>query len=229
MMMASTARRTNWFAIWVSVAVVVALVLVAVLVVWMNNTANDPGPAPQSATINAETGAIAVGEGEGSMDTYIDFMCPVCNQFEQIYGSAIEGLVADGTITLNVHPISILDRLSQGTDFSTRAANAMYCVAEADGTAALPFMQAMFENQPAEGSAGLSNEEMLAIAADSGVTGIDACVNDGEYSKFVAAMTDRTPVAPGAQGIGTPTIAVNGEVLSTSTLPEPADLGSLFE
>ena len=229
MMMAATARKTNWFAIWVSVAVVVALVLVAALVVWMNNTANDPGPAPQSATINSETGAIAVGDGDGSLDTYIDFMCPVCNQFEQAYGGAIEGLVQDGTITLNLHPISILDRASQGTEFSTRAANAMYCVAEADGTAALPFMQTMFANQPAEGSEGLSNEEMIAIAADAGVTGVDACVNDGEYADFVTAMTDRTPVAPGAQGIGTPTIAVNGEVISTSTLPEPVNLGSLFE
>ena len=68
------------------------------------------------------------------MDTYVDFMCPVCNQFEQAYGEAIQGLVDDGTITLNIHPISILDRASQGTEYSTRAANAMYCVAAADGT-----------------------------------------------------------------------------------------------
>ena len=52
------ARKTNWFAIWVSIAVVVALVLVGALVVWMNNTANAPGPRPESAGINSETGAI---------------------------------------------------------------------------------------------------------------------------------------------------------------------------
>ena len=92
------------------------------------------------------------------MDTYIDFMCPVCNQFEQLYGEAIDGLVDDGTITLNIHPISILDRASQGTEYSTRAANAMYCVAAADADASVPFMQAMFANQPAEGSTGLTND-----------------------------------------------------------------------
>ncbi|SDG33935.1 DsbA family protein [Microbacterium pygmaeum] len=227
--MAATARKVNWFAIWVSAAVVVALVLVTVLVVAMNNSTDDPGPAPQGATINTETGAIAVGEGTGTMDTYIDFMCPICNQFEQIYGEAISGLVDDGTITLNIHPISILDRASQGTEYSTRAANAMYCVAAADGTAALPFMQAMFANQPAEGTAGLTNEQILAVAAGVGVTGIDSCVNDGEYSKYVTAMTDQTPIAPGATGIGTPTIAINGETIATSTLPDPADLGSLFQ
>jgi protein-disulfide isomerase len=229
--MAGTARKTNWFAIWVSVAVVVVLVLVAALVVWMNNTASSPDPVvtPDAAVINSETGAIAVGSGDQTMDTYIDFMCPVCNQFEQAYGEAIQGLVDDGTITLNIHPISILDRASSGTEYSTRSANAMYCVAAADGTAAVPFMQAMFANQPDEGSTGLTNEQILAIAAGVGVTGIDACVNDGEYSGYVTAMTEKTPVAPGAQGIGTPTIAINGEVIANSTLPAPAELGTLFE
>jgi protein-disulfide isomerase len=229
--MAATARKTNWFAIWVSVAVVVVLVGVGALVVWMNNSASTPDPVvtPDSAVINPDTGAIAVGDGDQSMDTYIDFMCPVCNQFEQTYGEAIQGLVTDGTITLNIHPISILDRASQGTEYSTRAANAMYCVAAADGTAAVPFMQAMFANQPEEGTAGLTDEQILAIAAGVGVTGIDTCVNDGEYSGYVTAMTEQTPVAPGASGIGTPTIAINGEVIANSTLPAPAELGTLFE
>lgn len=228
--MATAVRKTNWFAIWVSIAVVVLLVAVAGLVVWMNNTATAPDPVvtPDAAIINQETGAITVGDGAGTMDTYIDFMCPVCNQFEQSYGSAIQGLVDDGTITLNIHPISILDRASQGTEFSTRAASAMYCVAAADGTAAVPFMQAMFANQPAEGSEGLTDEQILQIASGVGVTGIDSCVNDGTYKGYVTAMTEKTPVAPGAQGIGTPTIAINGEVIANSTLPAPADLATLF-
>jgi protein-disulfide isomerase len=229
--MAGTARKTNWFAIWVSVAVVVVLVLVAALVVWMNNSATEPDPVvtPDSAVIDGETGAISVGDGPDTLATYIDFMCPVCNQFEQVYGEAIQGLVDDGSITLEIHPISILDRQSQGTEFSTRAANAMYCVAAADGTAAVPFMQAMFANQPAEGTAGLTDEQILAIAAAAGVTDIDACVTDGEYKGFVTAKTEETPLAPGAQGIGTPTIAVNGETIANSTLPDPANLASLFE
>jgi protein-disulfide isomerase len=148
--MAAGARKTNWFAIWVSVAVIAVLVVVAGLVVWMNNQASAPAPVvtPEAAVIDGETGAIVVGDGANTLDTYIDFMCPVCNQFEQVYGEAISGLVEDGTITHNIHPISILDARSQGTEYSTRAANAMYCVAAADGTAAVPFMQAMFANQP---------------------------------------------------------------------------------
>lgn len=224
----AAAGKTNRFAIWVSVAVVAIVALVIALVVWMNNSANDPGTLPTGSGIDQTTGAIIVGEGEQSLDTYIDFMCPICGQFEQTYGEEILDLVNAGTITLNIHPIAILDRYSQGTEFSTRAANAMYCVAEADPDAAVPFMQAMFEGQPEENSTGLTDEQILAIAKDAGVTGIDSCVTDGTYTDFVAAMTQDTPVQPGSSGIGTPTLAVNGEVISNSTIPATGQFATLF-
>ena len=223
-------RKVNWLAIWVSVGIVVALVVVAVFIVVLNNRSSNPAPdgTPSASNIDAETGAILVGDGDDQLGTYIDFMCPVCNRFEQLYGPDIASLIDDGAITLAIHPISILDSKSQGTDFSTRAANAAYCVAVADAAASLPFMNAMFAAQPAEGTPGLSNDEILQIAESVGVTGIDACVNEGTYSDYVAEMTDKTPVQPGAGGIGTPTITVNGEVISNSTLPEPGQLATLF-
>lgn len=228
------ARKVNWFAIWVTIAVVVALVLVAVLVVTLNNqAAPKPLPTevnpPSASNIDTETGAILVGEGEDRLDTYVDFMCPVCNQFEQVYGAEIEGLVDDGSITLGIHPISILDDQSNGTQYSTRAANAAYCVAAADPDASLPFLQAMFENQPAENTDGLTNNEILEVASGVGVTGIDSCVNDGSYAGFVTAMTEQTPVQPGQSGIATPTVAVNGDVISNSDLPPAGALATLFE
>jgi protein-disulfide isomerase len=229
--MAEGPRKVNWFAIWVSAGVVVALVLVAVLVISLNNQGSDPvaGQTPDASNIDAETGAIFVGDGENGLGTYIDFMCPVCNQFEQVYGPEIEGLVDDGTITLAIHPISILDHASQGTEYSTRAANAMYCVAVEDAEASLPFMNAMFANQPSEQTSGLTDEQILEIAETVGVTGIDACVTDGVYADYVGAMTEETPVQPGASGVGTPTVTVNGEVIANSTLPAQGELATLFE
>lgn len=221
--------KTNWFAIWVSTAVVVVVALIIGLVVWMNNAATDPGTPPTGSGIEQETGAIVVGEGSQTLDTYIDFMCPICGQFETTYGPEMLDLVADGTITYKIHPISILDRASQGTEYSTRAANAMYCVAEAAPDAAVPFMQAMFEQQPAEQTPGLTDEQILQIASDVGVTDIDSCVADRTYDSFVTSMTEQTPIQPGAQGIGTPTIAVNGEVISNSTIPARGSFATLFD
>ncbi|SDQ44544.1 thioredoxin domain-containing protein [Microbacterium sp. cf332] len=227
--MATATSKTNWFAIWVSTAVVVVVALVVALVVWMNNSATDPGTPPTGSGIEQGSGAIVVGEGSQTLDTYIDFMCPICGQFETTYGPEILDLVNDGTITLNIHPIAILDRYSQGTEYSTRAANAMYCVAEADPDAAVPFMQAMFEQQPAEQTTGLTDEQILQIASDSGVTGIDSCVADRTYGSYVTSMTKETPIQPGASGIGTPTIAVNGETISNSDIPARGSFARLFD
>jgi len=232
--MAQAAKKTNWFAIWVTAGVVIALVLVTVLVVTLNNAAA-PKPlptevnTPSASNIDAESGAIHVGEGTDNLATYVDFMCPICGQFEESYGSEIEGMVDDGSITLDIHPISILDSQSQNTQYSTRAANAMYCVAVADADKSLPFLQQMFAGQPTEGSKGLTNNEILAIASDVGVSGIDSCVNDGTYAGYVTEMTLKTPIQPGSSGIGTPTIAVNGEVIANSQLPAPGQLSTLFQ
>ncbi|MDF2491706.1 MAG: pknE [Microbacterium sp.] len=100
--MASAKGKTNWFAIWVSVAAVVVIVAVGAAVVFINNASSGPGTAPEASSIDRETGAIAIGDGERTLDTYVDFMCPVCGAFETTYGPSIEGLVDDGTITLNV-------------------------------------------------------------------------------------------------------------------------------
>lgn len=217
--MAGAAAKTNWFAIWVSVAIVGVLVIAGVVVVWMNSAANSGGPAPESSIINTETGAIAIGEGDDQLDTYIDFMCPICNQFEQIYGDTIQSLVDDGFITLNIHPVAILDRASQGTKFSTRSANAMYCVAENDPDASLAFMTAMYANQPEENSAGLTDEQITAIASAAGATNSADCISDQTYAKFVTAMTKLIPPDEDGQ-VGTPTVVFNGERITLTGDPQ---------
>lgn len=220
--MAAVARKANWFAIGVTVAVVIVLGGLVGAVVWMNSAASGPGTQPTASNIDITTGAIHVGEGEQTLDTYVDFMCPICNNFEQVFGSTIESLVDDGTITLNIHPIAILDRYSQNTEYSTRAANAMYCVAVSDADAALPFQQAMFGNQPSENSTGLTDDEIVAIAAGVGATDVADCITGGTYKQFVGSITQQTPIQPGQTGIATPTVSINGEVIANSTLPSDA-------
>lgn len=218
--MAATTKSSNSFAIWVSVAVVAALVLVGALVVWMNNTASAPGPVPAAANINTETGGIAVGDGANSVDTYVDFMCHYCNQFEQTEGETIQQLIDDGSITLNVHPVSILDRASQGTKFSTRSASAAYCVAESDPDALLDFITAMYAQQPAESSPGLTDDEIVAIAEGAGATNSSACISDGTYMDFATTMTQNLPTNPATGGASTPALVVNGEYVTVTYDPQ---------
>jgi protein-disulfide isomerase len=217
-MMSAVRKSTNWFALGVTAAAVVIVLVIGGVVWFANSQANSPGTVPESSAVDPDTGAIAVGSGEQTVDTYVDFMCPVCNSFEQAYGPTLQQLADDGTITLNIHPIAILDRQSQGTAFSTRAANAAYCVAVDDPANVTAFVKAMYAQQPSEGTAGLDDAAIATIAKNAGASdAVTSCISDGTYSRFVAAVTEKTPLQAGVSSISTPTIAINGTVLANRT------------
>lgn len=207
-MAAAAKSNPNWFAIGISIAVVVILAGLATLVVVLNNQATAPGVAPQSAIINEETGAVSFGTGADKVDTYVDFMCPACNAFEQQYGAQLQEAAANNDITLNLHPISILDRFSQNTKFSTRAAGASYCVAAEAPDAYLDYFNLLFENQPAENTTGLSDDELTTLAEQVGAGDAAACIADGTYMDFVGDQTSAHDIQ------GTPTVEINGERLN---------------
>lgn len=209
--MAAAKSNTNWFAIGVSIAVVVVLVALGGLVVFLNNQATAPGPTPGGALISEENGAITVGEGDTTIDTYIDFMCPVCGQFEDAYGEQLQTAAANDEITLNIHPIAILDFRST-TDYSSRAAAAMYCVAENDPDSAIPFMNLLFENQPAEGSAGLDDNQLADYAEQAGATNSADCIAAKDYIKFPVAQAKEHEIQ------GTPTVEIDGDRIENSEI-----------
>ena len=191
---------------------VAVLVGLGGLVVFLNNQATDPGTAPQSDIIDSDTGAISFGTGEDEIDTYVDFMCPACNAFESQYGEALQSAAAANAVTLRIHPVAILDRLSQGTEYSSRAASAMYCVASESPDSGLDFFNLLYANQPAENTAGLADDELSGLADQAGAVDAAVCIADGTYMDYVGAMTEEIPA--GADGrVSTPTVTVNGDYI----------------
>ncbi|UPL13449.1 DsbA family protein [Microbacterium galbinum] len=214
--MAAAKSNTNWFAIGVSAAVVVVLVVLGGLVVFLNNQATAPGVAPEGGNVNQETGAISFGGGDDEVDVFVDFMCPICGDFEDAYGAQLQSAAASDDITLNIHPISILDRYSQNTKYSTRAAGAAYCVAENAPDSFLDFFNFMFANQPQENTAGYTDEELASYAEQVGAGAAADCIADGTYMNFVRDQTNQHEIQ------GTPTVEINGERI------ENADIQSRF-
>ncbi|MFB8187916.1 DsbA family protein [Microbacterium sp. NPDC055988] len=206
--MAAAKSNTNWFAIGVSIAVVVVLVAIGGLVVFLNQQATSPGAAPKANdTFNSETGAISFGDGEDTVAVFVDFQCPICASFEEQYGEQLEAAAADGRITLEYHPIAILDRFSQGTEYSSRSAGAAFCVAESNPDLYLDYSKTLFENQPAENSAGLTTDQLAEFASQVGADDAVSCITDETYRKFGAAQAKAHDIK------GTPTIEVNGKRL----------------
>lgn len=218
-------RRTTVIIIGVSLVVIAAFAAIVFFIVNSSKVppleeAHAPAPADASGGIPVGTGGVAgedVPTDVNRLDIYLDFMCPICNQFEQINAADIDALREEGTVSVYYHPISILDRASNGTEYSTRAASAAGVVADQSPENYLAFTAALFANQPAEGTSGLDDATIASIAVSAGVPQeIADALKNGEFEKWVTAATQRAS-ADGMQG--TPTVMVNGVVLDQNDVP----------
>ncbi len=177
------------------------------------------GPTPGVA---AADGSIRIGPADAKVvvGATEDFQCPSCRQFEAISGPTLAEL-ARGAAAVDYRPIAILNRMSS-TNYSTRAASAAYCVAEADITRWPAWHTAMFEQQPAEGGDGLPDDRLVEIARSAGIAGDDVsdCITSHRYANYVDANTKKAT----ASGIEhTPTVTVDGAAVGS---PSPDSLRS---
>lgn len=204
---------------WVAVAggAVIAGLLIAIVVSLVNAAGNQAagdaagasGAPPAGATPG---GALVVGETAApvTVEVFLDYMCPFCGRFEQANSAELERLTAAGTVRLELYPLSFLDRMSAGSQYSTRAANAVATVADRAPDRLLAFHGALFANQPAEGSRGPSDDEIAGLAQQAGVPQqVTDAFADRAFEGWVAESTE----AAFASGItGTPTVKINGTV-----------------
>lgn len=147
------------------------------------------------------------------VSVYVDYMCPACGNFEQENGTMLENYVGSGDITLRVYPINFLDGQSLGTKYSTRAANLFACVVEQQPDYAFALNNRLLsaDVQPAEGSTGLDDKQLMqeAVAVGAKPTSkLQSCVRDRTYATFITenntwAMSDLVGLAEGEQLIET--------------------------
>jgi protein-disulfide isomerase len=209
-------ERRRAVTVWTTVTVVAVLVI-AGLIGWgvlAGQSDDDAGKLVVPSTAVNDGTAFAVGSGPVQVDIYEDFMCPACGQFESGADATIEKLVDSGRITVRYHPIAILDRASNGTEYSTRSAAAS--AAAAEGGKFREYHKVLFANQPAEGTDGLTDDRLIELGRSVGLTDqkfADA-VTEGTYRPWVADVTEKAS----ARGVtGTPTIYVDGKVLADRT------------
>ena len=165
------------------------------------------GEPPQAAPAEVVApGAEAEAGKPVKVVLYIDFICPVCKNFEAQYNEQLTSLRNEGKITVEYRALGFLDSRST-TNYSSRAANAAACVVNESPEKYAEFVDALFANQPAEGGAGLSDDKLKSMASDIGVD-INSCVDEKIYRPFVK-FTTKEAAAIGVTG--TPSVFVEGK------------------
>lgn len=214
---AITPKKSSTFAVWVTVAAVLVIGAIVAFVVWANSQAGGPARLPDAASSSSiiqADGGIQVKEGAKTVGVYIDPMCPACRAFEESYTPLI---MQQDSLGLVFHPIAILDRLSQGTLYSTRSAASIYAVATASPDSVSGYVKALYANQPAEGTPGPTNEQLIGLAKASGANITEADIV--KWQKYVVNAVRSVPVGPGAAGVVTPTVTLDDKFVSRTGNP----------
>ncbi|HET9860218.1 MAG TPA: thioredoxin domain-containing protein [Nocardioidaceae bacterium] len=206
----------------VSAAVIGVLALIVAIAVAVQSSRDTTGEASTPPAGAVDSYALPYGQAAApvTVEIYEDFMCPFCGQFETASQDMLTEYVDQGDVLVEYQMISFLDRASNGTDYSTRAMNAVGVVLDTSGPeVAKEFHDLLFVNQPAEGTDGLSDEQLvdLAIRAGAERSAITQGIEDRSFEQWVKNASDR---ASKDDINSTPTVLVDGEKVEATTIDE---------
>lgn len=194
-----------------------------------------PGTTKKDApkkTALAPASSKTLKKGAAHLTVYLDLQCPVCKSFEQLNGAHIQNWAKAGNVAVEYRPIAFLDDSSNGNRYSSRAANAMSCVADSQPKKYMHTLTSMFGKQPEENGHGMSNKQLIADIKSSGINvnapiqtkakggkkqTVADCISSEFYKKSVAYDTSQALKKIQA----TPTVLLNGKEVSGKTWQDP--------
>ncbi|WP_428338310.1 DsbA family protein [Mycobacterium sp.] len=148
---------------------------------------------------------------------YEDFLCPACGNFERGFGPTVSKLIDGGEIAADYYMTGFLSR-PQNQQYSSRAANAGYCVADESIDAFRRFHTALYTKdiQPDEaGTAFPDNARLVELAREAGVVGkVPDCIKSGKYIPMVDGLITSAGIH------ATPTVRINGQDYQWTTPEE---------
>lgn len=166
--------------------------------------------------VDLPSDGFVLGEADApvTLDLYEDFQCPACQMWEQsAFPQLRDNEIAAGTVKLVYHDLAFLG------DESVAAAHAGYAAAQQgrfwDMWATLYANQSRREN-----SGGFSDDRILAMATALGLD-LVRFKQDMASSGAADSLTASQDAARGLGITSTPTIALNGVVLSSGVQPYP--------
>jgi protein-disulfide isomerase len=231
---ASNDRRN--IAIGVGAVLVVAIIVIVAVV--LNTQQSTPAPvgpdaikitkatSEYTATV-ADDGTVVAGPdtAKAKIDVYEDFTCPYCGELEQQSAAQMAKAMSDGQLQVRYHLLNILDGNTNPPGYSLLAANAAIAAAKQGKFA--DFHASLYAQQPKEGAAGYTADQLLSLGKRLGITAAQFTtdVNKGTYNDLVKKQVT-TASAPPVNLQGTPTV-LNGTT-DLKALQDPQWLDKLL-
>jgi protein-disulfide isomerase len=207
-----------------AIVIVVVLAIVVGLALWLQNSNKPqlPSAIPLAAAgpeypVKVQGDTVVTGDPQApvTIDVYEDFLCPACGKFEKDYHQRFAQAAANGKAKVVYHPVAILDDLSTPPGYSTRAAGAGFCAAEAG---IFPrFHDSLYLTQPQEGGRGWTDAELVQLGRALGAgDGFARCVQTDAQARITAATENAARYISGLRPdhrFGTPSVVVNGALV----------------
>ncbi|GAB2591124.1 DsbA family protein [Microlunatus antarcticus] len=152
-----------------------------------------------------------------SMDLWVDYSCPHCQEFEATNNATISSLVASGKLAVTYHNIQIV------TDYGTEAGSASACMAVHDPSAWPAYNAALYVNHSQSTDGWGASDFARFAAANGGGDATQRCTTDGTYRDWITA---NTAASVKADVSGTPTMFIDGaktDTLSGQALVDRVD------
>ncbi|MGH3872885.1 MAG: DsbA family protein [Pseudonocardiaceae bacterium] len=210
--------------------IVIVVVLATVVGVGLflqnrNKPADLPATIPVAATgpenrVTVQGDTVVTGSPEApvTIDIYEDFLCPGCGGFEKLNHQRLAQAAADNKVRVVYHPVAILDKRSDPVGYSTLAAGAALCAAQAG---VFPrFHDSLFATQPAEGGPAWNSGQLQQLGRDLGAGDrFASCVQAGADQRIATATDSAKRSISGLRSdgrFGTPSVVINGKLVDIS-------------
>jgi protein-disulfide isomerase len=161
-----------------------------------------------SVPFGVDGSAVQVGKADAkvTMDLWVDYSCPHCQEFEATNNDTLTSLVAAGDVAVTYHNIQIV------TDYGTEAGSASACMAVHDPNAWPAFNAALYANHTADTDSWTASDFKQFAAANGAGSATQSCIEGGTYKSWI---TDNTNASTRVGVTGTPTMFIDGQKTDT--------------
>lgn len=203
-------------------SVVAVLVIVVGAMYFWQSSRDTTGEVTAGPSGTSSQYGLAVGpkNAPSKVIIYEDFLCPFCGELERASSDRLSELAEEGKVQVEYRPFNLLSSVG---DYSLRATNAFAATMDQAGPeAAKKLHDELFADQPSE-SGPFPDDKWLvekAVQAGADQEKITRAIEDREFEQWVVNATDDAS----KNGVnGTPTVLLNGEQVTGSTIDEIVD------